>query len=64
MPNFKKYSYAQTAMVVIDFQEQLRPGTFEFTLHHLIDVALISLRFTANIKMNSLGARLTILQYS
>jgi len=37
MPNFKKYSYAQTAMVVIDFQEQLRPGTFEFTLHHLIN---------------------------
>lgn len=37
MPNFKKYSYDQTAMVVIDFTEQLRPGTFEFTLHHLID---------------------------
>lgn len=37
MPNFKPYDYAQSAMVVVDFEEQLQPGTFEFTLHHLID---------------------------
>jgi len=37
MPNFKKYDYSQSAMVVIDFEEQLQPGTFEFTLHQLID---------------------------
>lgn len=37
MPNFKKYSYSQSAMVVINFEEQLQPGTFEFTLHKLID---------------------------
>ena len=37
MPNFKKYDYNQDAMVVINFKEQLQPGTFEFTLHHLID---------------------------
>ena len=37
MPNFKKYNYSQSAMVVIDFEEQLQPGTFEFTLHKLID---------------------------
>lgn len=37
MPNFKKYNYDQNAMVVINFEEQIRPGTFEFTLHHLID---------------------------
>ena len=37
MPNFKKYSYDQSAMVVINFEQQLRPNTFEFTLHHLID---------------------------
>jgi hypothetical protein len=24
-------------MVVINFEEQLQPGTFEFTLHKLID---------------------------
>ena len=37
MPNFKKYSYDQSAMVVINFEEQLQPCTFEFTLHKLID---------------------------
>ena len=37
MPNFKKYSYDQTAMVVVNFKDQLRPNTFEFTLHHLIE---------------------------
>lgn len=37
MPNFKKYDYDQTTMVVINFEEQLQPGTFEFTLHRLID---------------------------
>ncbi|WP_226649085.1 transposase [Microbulbifer variabilis] len=37
MPNFKHYDYNQDAMVVINFEEQLQPETFEFTLHHLID---------------------------
>ncbi len=37
MPNFKKYNYAQSAMVVVDFEQQIRPGTFEFTLHQLIE---------------------------
>ncbi|WP_049722976.1 transposase [Gilvimarinus polysaccharolyticus] len=37
MPNFKKYNYNQDAMVVINFEEQIQPGTFEFTLHNLID---------------------------
>lgn len=37
MPNFKKYDYNQTAMVVVNFEEQLQPNTFEFTLRQLID---------------------------
>lgn len=37
MPNFKKYNYDQSTMVVINFEEQLQPHTFEFTLHRLID---------------------------
>lgn len=36
MPQFKPYDYNQDAMVVINFEEQIQPGTFEFTLHHLI----------------------------
>ena len=37
MPNFKNINYDQTSMVVVNFEEQLQPNTFEYTLHHLID---------------------------
>jgi len=37
MRNFKRYDYNQDTMVVINFEEQLPPKIFEFTLHHLID---------------------------
>ena len=37
MPNFKKYDYNQSAMVVVNFREQLQPNTFEFTLHQLVE---------------------------
>ncbi|MBV1904537.1 MAG: IS1182 family transposase [Pseudomonadales bacterium] len=37
MPNFKPYDHNQTSMVVINYQDQLQPGTFEHALHHLIE---------------------------
>ncbi len=37
MPNFKKSSYQQDIMIVFNCEEQLKPGTFELTLHKLID---------------------------
>jgi len=37
MPNFKNYDYDQAAMVVVNFLEQLQPGTFEFTPHQVIE---------------------------
>jgi len=37
MPKYKPYNYDQISMVVINYQEQLQPGTFEYSLHHLID---------------------------
>ena len=37
MPKFIPYNYNQDAMVVINFQDQLQPGTFEHTLHYLIE---------------------------
>ncbi len=37
MPNFKHYDYNQNAMVVINFQDQIQPDTFEFALHELIE---------------------------
>lgn len=40
MANFKPYDYNQTSMVVINFEEQLQPGTFEHAIHYLIDQRL------------------------
>lgn len=40
MPKFIPYDYTQSAMVVINYEEQLQPGTFEHALHHLIDSKL------------------------
>ena len=37
MPNFKPYDYNQNVMVVINYGDQLQPGTFEHALHHLVD---------------------------
>lgn len=40
MPKFKPYDYNQSSMVVINFEEQLQPGTFEHAIHHLVDSKL------------------------
>jgi transposase len=37
MPNFKDYDYAQSSMVVVNYEDQLQPGTFEHAIHHLIE---------------------------
>ena len=37
MPKFIPYNYNQDAMIVINFQDQLQPGTFEHALHYLIE---------------------------
>ncbi len=40
MPKFLSYDYSQSSMVVINFQDQLQPGTFEHAVHYLIDTKL------------------------
>ena len=37
MPKFIHYDYNQSAMVVINFQDQLIPGTFEHAIHYLVE---------------------------
>jgi transposase len=37
MPRFKPYDYRQTAMVPVDFEQQILPGTFEHSIHYLVD---------------------------
>ncbi len=40
MPNYKPYNYAQMEMVVINYQDQLQPGTFEYAINYLIEEEL------------------------
>ncbi|ABA87794.1 transposase of ISPca6, IS4 family [Syntrophotalea carbinolica DSM 2380] len=37
MPRFKPYDYKQTVMLPVDFEQQILPGTFEYSLHYLVD---------------------------
>lgn len=37
MPKFIPYDYHQSALVVINYEDQLQAGTFEYAIHHLID---------------------------
>lgn len=37
MSNFVKYSYAQSAFITVNFEDQILPGTLEHTIHRLID---------------------------
>lgn len=40
MPKFIPFDYNQTSMVVINYQDQLQPGTFEHAIHYLIEQRL------------------------
>ena len=40
MPNYKPYNYNKTSMVVINFEDQIQPGTFEHAIHFLISECL------------------------
>ena len=37
MAKYIPYDYNQTSMVVINFNDQIQPGTFEHAVHHLVD---------------------------
>lgn len=37
MARFKPYDYSQMKFIPVSFKEQILPGTFEYTLNHLID---------------------------
>ena len=48
MPNFIPYDYNQNSMVVINFKDQLQPGTFEHAIHFLVENKLdLSVYFSA-----------------
>lgn len=55
MPKFIPYDYNQSSMVVINYQDQLQPGTFEHAIHHLIDKRLDLSIFYPNYQNDDVG---------
>ena len=56
MGRFKYYSYEQTVILPINFSKQILPGTFEHTLHNLIDNELDLKVFYEKIHNDETGA--------
>lgn len=56
MAKYKPYSYAQGQLIPVMFSKQIQPGTFEFTLNHLIDNELDLSLFDAGFKNDETGA--------
>lgn len=55
MPRYKPYDYNQNKMVVVNYEAQLQPGTFEHTLHHLVDKKLDLSVFDSNYRNDDTG---------
>jgi len=56
MARYKPYSYAQGKFIPIHFAKQILPGTFEYSLNHLIDHELDLSRFDERFKNDVTGA--------
>jgi len=56
MARYKPYSYAQGKFIPIYFSKQILPGTFEYTLSHLINHELDLSHFDERFKNDVTGA--------
>ena len=57
MARYKPYKYDQMVLVPLSFQEQLEPGTFEYTLNELVEQHLDLSVFEARYQNDHSGAR-------
>jgi transposase len=56
MARYKQYDYAQMKLVAVSYERQILPGTFEYTLNHLIDHAVDLAPFAARFTNDETGA--------
>ena len=56
MARYKPYSYEQGKFIPIYFEKQILPGTFEYSLNHLIDHELDLSIFDDRYKNEETGA--------
>ena len=55
MPRYKDYDYGQVKLLPVNYSSQILPGTFEFTLNHVIDELDLSV-FDARYQNDTIGA--------
>lgn len=56
MARYKKYDYSQGKFIPICFDKQILPGTFEHTLHYLIDEEIDLSIFDSRYQNDETGA--------
>lgn len=56
MARYKEYCDAQTKLLPVSFDRQILPGTFEYTLNHLIDHEFDLSAFEARYSNDETGA--------
>ena len=56
MGRFREYSYEQTVFLPINFNKQILPGTFEYTLHNLLDKKIDLSLFYERVHNDETGA--------
>ena len=56
MARYKQYNYDQLKLLPISFSRQILPGTFEYTLSHIVDHELNLSRFDARYANDETGA--------
>ena len=57
MARYKDYNYDQSKLIPISFSRQILPGSFEYTLSHLIDHEIDLTPFDAKYRNDETGAR-------
>jgi hypothetical protein len=63
-PRFIDYDYQQTVMLPVVFDQQILPGTFEYSLYYLVDKKLDLRIFIIGSKTMPEGDLLTIPSFS
>ena len=55
MPNYLPFNYNQSSMIVINFNDQLQPGSFEYAIHYLIEHKIDLSIFDKHYKNDEVG---------
>ena len=56
MARYKEYNQAQGQFITVDFESQIREGTFEYALNHIVDFELNLTEFDSQYKNDETGA--------